>query len=326
MDLRLAIPRLINRSPLKSETKLLSTPMVQQKCQHKMARSNNKMSIQERINELLEAPDIKSLIADWQQSFIKLGSTPHERLEGVLSMDISQMSRYSDPVVRFICKDPEYLSTEDQEMDRILLWRPTFLVLDNTLNAATLAKYAWLYESWEDPDQKAKAKQTLDHVTNLGYRYISDMLRVSQKPYETSTPKILQPLYYTRINDDDEHKSVQPEELPDQFIRMDLDAVRQSVYDLIDQYPRRVLFLEYLVASNVVDNMTASQYKNQYQYYQEQYPNPRVYIKTIEHKGVRYNLKIETFQGSFRGIETLAMAFGYAISGLNLITIHPQKP
>lgn len=242
-------------------------------------------------------------------------------------MEISQMSKYSDPVVRSICQDPEYVSTEDQEIDRILMWRPTFLVLDNTLNAGTVAKYAWLYETWEDPDQKAKAKQTLDHVTNLGDRYINDMLRASAKPYETSTPNTLQPLYYTQINDDDECKSVQPEEeLPDQFIRMDLDAVRQSVYDLIDQYPRRVLFLEYLVASDVVDNMTASQYKNQYQYYQEQHSNPKVYIKTIEHKGVKYNFKIETFQGSFRGIETLAMAFGYAISGLNLITIHHQKP
>lgn len=285
------------------------------------------MSIQERINELLETPDIKSLIVEWQESFLKLGSTSHQRLECILSMEISQMSKYSDPVVRSICKDPEYVSTEAQEMDRILLWRPTFLVLDKTLNAGTIAKYAWLYETWEDLHQKAKVKQTLDHVIDLGHRYITNMSRVSQRPYETSIPKTSQPLYYTQINDDDEHKSVQSEEeLPDQFISMDLDIVRQSVWDLIDQYPRRVLFLEYLVSSNVVDNMTASQYKNQYQYYQEQYSNPKVHVKTIEHKGVRYNFKIETFQGSYRGIETLAMAFGYAIPGLNLITIHHQKP
>jgi len=467
--------------------------MVQQKCQHKMARSNNKMSIQERINELLEAPDIKSLVAEWQESFLKLGSTPHQRLECMLSMEISQMSKYSDPVVRSICKDPEYVSLEDQEMDRIISWRPTFLVLDKTLNAGTVAKYAWLYEIWEDLHQKAKAKQTLDHVTNLGHRYINDMLRVS---VQGPSVDALRSFYYTEISEDEhkvirsdntisivdydptnrfleapdtrslitewqlsfirlgstpdqrlrrvlsmepsqmlqysdpvaraistepeslsrEHRNmdrilkgtsktlsmdgtlnavtitkyawlqkhclqpelkikalrtfnhlievgksylndqqilstpvpksnqtleikepdphlpdngelIQPEnEATDQFIHLDLAVIRQSVYNLIDRYPDRVLFLEYLISNNDVDNMTASQYKNQYLYYLSEYDDkPQMVTKTIQHKGIIYDFRITTFKGQFRGIETLAMAFGYPIVGLNLITIYPKR-
>lgn len=59
------------------------------------------------------------------------------------------------------------------------------------------------------------------------------------------------------------------------FARLDLKSIRQSVYDLIDQYPGQVLFLEYLTRHNRVENMTASSYKNLYQFsFAFLYPRP----------------------------------------------------
>lgn len=112
------------------------------------------------------------------------------------------------------------------------------------------------------------------------------------------------------------------------FARLDLRSIRQSVYDLIDQYPGQVLFLEYLTRHNRVENMTASSYKNLYQFYKKEYSEPQSFVKIIEHKGTQYDLKIQTFQSKkeeFIGPEILAMAFGYAISGMNLITVSRRK-
>lgn len=298
--------------------------MVQQKCQHKMARSNNKMSIQDPINQLLEAPDIKTLIAEWQLSMAELGTTPDERLKRILSMDPSKMLEYSDPIARAITTEPESLSREHRNMDRILKGTSKTLSIDGTLNAVTITKYAWLQKHCLQPKLKVKALRTFNHLIEIGKLYLDD-----QQTLSTQVTKLNQTLEIKEAGPhlSDEGGLIRPEdEATDQFVRLDLAVIRQAVYRLIDECPDRVLFLEYLINNNDVDNMTASQYKNQYLYYLSEYDNkPQVVTKTIQHKGIIYDFRITTFKGQFQGIETLAMAFGYPIVGLNLITIYPKR-
>ena len=298
--------------------------MVQQKCQHKILGSNNKMSTQDPINQLLEAPDIKRLVAEWKLCMAELGTTPDERLKRILSMEPSQMLEYSDPVARAISADPESVSREHRNMDRILKGTSKTLSIDGTLNAVTITKYAWLQKHCLQPELKVKALRTFNHLMEIGKLYLDD-----QQTPSTPVPK-LNPAVEIKEADlhlPDNGGLIRPEnEAADQFIRLDLAVIRQSVYNLIDKYPDRVLFVEYLISNNDVDNMTASQYKNQYLYYLSEYDDkPQVVTKTIQHKGIIYDFRITTFKGQFQGIETLAMAFGYRIVGLNLISIYPKR-
>jgi hypothetical protein len=148
--------------------------MTHQKCQQSIHLPVNKMSTQDRINQLLETQEVKDLLAEWKLSFLQLGSTGQQRLRRLLTMNVNQMTAYSDPIVKRSCNNPEYLLRENQEMDRILAGIPTFIALEGTINAATLTKYAWIHEHCTDPDVKAKVKRTLDYLIQLANRYIDD--------------------------------------------------------------------------------------------------------------------------------------------------------
>jgi hypothetical protein len=148
--------------------------MTHQKCRNLIPLPGNKMSTQDGINQHLETQEVKDLLAEWQVSFLQLGSTPHERLRRLLTMNVNQMTAYSDPIVRRSCNNPEYLFRQNQEMDRILAGIPRFLALDGTINAATLTKYAWLHEHCTDADVKNKVNRTLDHLMQLKSRYIDN--------------------------------------------------------------------------------------------------------------------------------------------------------
>jgi len=148
--------------------------MTHQKCRDWIPLPGNKMSTIDRINQLLETQEVKDLLAEWQVSFLQLGPTPHERLRRLLTMNVNQMTAYSDPIVKRSCNNPEYLFRENQEMDRILAAIPTFIALDGTIDAGTLTKYAWIHEHCTDPDVKAKVKRTLEYLIQLTHRYIDD--------------------------------------------------------------------------------------------------------------------------------------------------------
>ena len=133
-----------------------------------------KMSVQDRINQLLETKEVQDLLAEWRVSLVQLGPTPQERFRRLLTMNIDQMTAYSDPVVKRRCNDPEYMFREREEMDRILSGLPFLIGIDGTLNAGTLTKYAWLHEHCTDPNLKTKIKDTIDYLIQLGNRYVDN--------------------------------------------------------------------------------------------------------------------------------------------------------
>ena len=304
--------------------------MVSQKCRDKIRQSNNKMSIEERQRQLVESPEFQEAMSEWEPRLHQLGSTTKERLQRILTLTLSQMTVYSDPMIRKAYNDPKYLAEENEEMDRILTTVDLLIILiegGQTLNAGTIARYAWLHEYTTDPVFKAKVKCTIDRLIQLSNKYLYDSPAIlAQTPLPEVKEETPESCTYNSITSC--KLNTPPTPTTDGATRIDLDALRQSVYDLIDRYPGQVLFLEYLTRDHRVDNMTPARYKNLYQYYSQEYSPPQSFVKIIVHKGKRYDFKIQTFQGrqaEFPGPEILALAFGYAISGMNLITISRRK-
>ena len=303
--------------------------MTNQKCRDKISESTTQMSIQERQQQLMETPEFQNAMREWEPRLNRLGSTSRERLERILDLSIAEMTAYSDPWVQERCSNPEYLSDQSKDMDRILSSIDLLLIVaegGQTLNAATLARYAWLHEYSTDQLLKEKAKLTINHLIQLSKKYLYSppvFLAQVPRPHADMSSGTTQ---LVPGKDDiiyDEQKSP-----PSGGIRLDLDQLRQSVYDLIDKSRGKVLFLEYLTRYHRVDNMSASAYKNQYHFYKSEYNDPQIYTQVIEYNNCQYNFKIETFRGEkdeFPGPEILAFAFGYAISGLNLVTIWRKK-
>jgi phage baseplate assembly protein W len=287
------------------------------------------MSIQDRQQQLMATPEFKNAMREWEPRLNRLGSTSKERLERILDLSITEMTAYSDPWVQERCSNPGYLSDQSREMDRILSsidLLPIVAEGGQTLNAATLARYAWLHEYSADQLLKQKAKLTINHLIQLSRKYLySHPVLLAQLPRPSTDVSLETTQSVTRKDDItyDEQKSS-----PSGGIRLDLDQLRQSVYDLIDKSRGKVLFLEYLTRYHKVDDMSASEYKNQYHFYKSEYNDPQIYTKVIEHNNCQYNFKIETFRGEkdeFPGPEILACVFGYAISGLTLVTIWRKK-
>jgi hypothetical protein len=308
--------------------------MVSQKCRDKMRQSTDKMSIEERQRQLIESPEFQEAMSEWEPQLHQLGSTTKERLQRILTLTLSQMTAYSDPMIKKAYNDPKYLAEENEEMDRILTSVDLLIILaegGQTLNAGTLARYAWLHEYTTDPVFKAKVKRTIDRLIQLSDKYLYDSPAIlAQTPLPEVKDEIPESTResWTSNPVTSSNLDTPPTRTTDGATRIDLDALRQSVYDLIDRYPGQVLFLEYLTRDHRVDNMTPAIYKNLYQYYSQEYSPPRSYVKVIVHKGTRYDFRIQTFQGrqaEFPGPEILAFAFGYAISGMNLITISRRK-
>ena len=308
--------------------------MVSQKCRDKIRQSSNKMSIEERQRQLVESPEFREAMSEWEPRLHQLGSTTKERLQRILTLTLSQMTVYSDPMIRKAYNDPKYLAEENEEMDRILTTVDLLIILiegGQTLNAGTIARYAWLHEYTTDPVFKAKVKCTIDRLIQLSNKYLYDSPAIlAQTPLREVKEEIPEPTNESyRSNSQVSYKfNTPPIQTTDGATRIDLDALRQSVYDLMDQYPGRVLFLEYLTRDHRVENMTPAMYKNLYQSYTQEYSQPQSFVKMIVHKGTQYDFKIQTFmsrQAEFSGPEILALAFGYAISGINLITISRRK-
>ena len=297
------------------------------------------MSIVDRITQLAETQEFKESMTEWEPTLLQLGPTSTARLKRILTMSISEMTAYSDPMIKHNYNKLTYLAQENERMDRILSAIDLVLILAEgglTLNAGTLARYAWLHEHCTDLVFKDKIKRTIDRLIELGNRYLyNHPTLLVQRPdldnqvIRSDRPTIQPFMNFANSQRPSSEESDDEEDRPNQFTRIDLDAVRQSVYDLVDRYPGHVLFLEYLISTKKVDNMTPSSYKNQYKYYESEYSKPKMYTKVIEHNGLEYDFKIHTFQSrkdEFGGPEVLASAFGYIISGLNLITISRRKP
>lgn len=292
------------------------------------------MSIEERQRQLIESPEFQEAMSEWKPRLHQLGSTTKERLQRILTLTLSQMTVYSDPMIKKAYNDPKYLAEENEEMNRILTTVDLLIILiegGQILNVGTLARYAWLHEHTTDPVFKAKVKCTIDRLIQLSNKYLYDEPAIlTQTPLREVKEEISEPTNEShRSSSQITYKfDTPPIQTTDGATRIDLDALRQSVYNLIDQYPGRVLFLEYLTPHHRVENLTPARYKNLYQSYTQEYSQPQSYVKIIVHKGTQYDLKIQTFmsrQGEFSGPEILALAFGYAVSGMNLITIARRK-
>lgn len=296
-----------------------------------MRQSTDKMSIEERQRQLIQSPEFQEAMSEWEPRLHQLGSTTQERLQRILTLTLRQMTAYSDPMIKKAYNDPKYLAEENEEMDRILTSVDLLIILTEggqTLNAGTLARYAWLHEYTTDPVFKAKVKRTIDRLIILSKKYLYDSPAILA---QTPLPEVKEEIpeeSWTSNSVTSSNLDIPPTPTTDHATRIDLDALRQSVYDLIDRYPGQVLFLEYLTRDHRVDNMTPAMYKNLYQYYSQEYSQPQSFVKIIVHKGTRYDFRIQTFPGrqaEFPGPEILALAFGYAISGMNLITIARRK-
>jgi len=292
------------------------------------------MSIEERQRQLIESPEFQEAMSEWEPRLHQLGSTTKERLQRILTLTLSQMTTYSDPMIKKAYNDPKYLAEENEEMDPILTSVDLLIILaegGQTLNAGTLARSAWLHEYTTDPVFKAKVKRTIDRLIQLSNKYLYDSPEIlAQTPLLEVKEEIPGPTNEScRFNCVVSYDFDTPQtHTTDGATRIDLDALRQSVYDLIDRYPRQVLFLEYVTRYHRVENMTPARYKNLYQHYSQEYSPPQSFVKVIVHKGTQYDFKIQTFpsrKAEFPGPEILAFAFGYAISGRNLITISRRK-
>ena len=76
-------------------------------------------------------------MSEWQPQLHQLGSTTQERLQRILTLTLSQMTAYSDPMIKKAYNDPKYLAEEDEEMDRILTSVDLIIILaegSQTLN------------------------------------------------------------------------------------------------------------------------------------------------------------------------------------------------
>ena len=296
--------------------------MTNQKCQHNISESTTQMSIQERQQQLMETPEFQNAMCEWEPRLNRLGSTSRERLERILDLSIPEMTAYSDPMIQRDYMDPKRLSEENEEMDRILSTLDLLIILaegGQTLNAGILARYAWLYEHCSNQVLKEKAKLTIDRLIQLSKRYLyTPPTLLTQLPQSGNNHTIIGPdtIWRNTVGSNQGH----------QLNGVDLKGLSDSVYDLIDRNPGQVLFLEYSIPSHSLKNMMPSEYKNKHQSYRSQYGNAETYLITIRHLELDYDFKMETF-GSLQSPdeEPLAMAFGYAIRCLNLVTISRRK-
>ena len=278
----------------------------------------------------MQTPEFQNAMREWEPRLNVLGSTSRERLERMLDLSIPEMTAYSDPMIQRDCMDPKYLSREEAIMDGILSSLDLLIGGAESYQVPSverLARYAWLHEYSMNQIFKMKARRTIDRLILLSKRYLH---RPSSLSYQSPNPDASIEQRTTKGDSArNEQKSAPLSDCaPTQLIRIDLDQIRQSVYDLIDRYPEKVLFLEYLTAANIVDNMSPALYKSQFEYYKTEHPYHKTYTKIIEHKNYQYNFKIDTFQShqqDYPGPEILASAFGYAISGMNLVTIWRKR-
>ena len=307
--------------------------MTNQKCRHNISESKTQMSIQDRQQQLMQTPEFQNAMREWEPRLNRLGSTSRERLERILDLGIAEMTAYSDPMIQRDYMDPKCISEENEEMDRILSTLDLLIILaegGQTLNAGILARYAWLYQHSSDSALKEKAKLTIDRLIQLSRRYLyTPPTLLTQLPQSDNKRTMTNVDTWSDSINTTVRETIGPhQEQRHQFNGVDLDALSHSVYDLIDRNPGQVLFLEYSIPSHNVKSMTPSEYKTKYQDYRSQYGNAETYLILIKHRELEYDFKMETFSSSQNPDnepEILAMAFGYAFRGFNLVTISRRK-
>ena len=307
--------------------------MTNQKCQHNISESKTQMSIPERQQQLMETPEFKNAMREWEPRLNRLGSTSRQRLERILDLSIPEMTVYSDPMIQRDYMDPKCISDENEEMDRILSTLDLLIILaegGQTLNAGILARYAWLYQHSSDPALREKAKLTIDRLIQLSKRYLyTPPTLLTQLPQSDNKHTMTNVDTWSDSINSTVRDTIRPnQEQRHQFNGVDLNALSHSVYDLIDQNPGQVLFLEYSISSHNIRNMTPSEYKTKHQDYRSQYGNAEIYFMLIKHRELEYDFKMEIFSSSQNPDnepEILAMAFGHAFRGLNLVTISRRK-
>lgn len=190
------------------------------------------ISIEERQRQLIESPEFQEAMSEWEP---QLESTTQERLQKILTLTLRQMTAYSDPMIKKAYNDPKYLAEEDEEMDRILTSVDLLIILTEggqTLNAGTLARYAWLHEYTTDPVFKDKVKRTIDRLIQLSNKYLYDSPAIlAQTPLPEAKEEITESTNESGTSNPVTSSNLDTLSTTDSATRIDLDALRQSVYD-----------------------------------------------------------------------------------------------